>query len=124
MTKILSIDDSRAVHAFIRQCLAGLKVEITDAFNGKEGVVLATSKEKKFDLILLDWEMPELDGLGTLKAFKSASVQTPVIMLTSKNKTEEIAEILENGASEYIMKPFTADILIDKIETTLSLGIR
>lgn len=124
MLRILSIDDSKAVHAFIRQCLVGKKVALDDAFDGKEGIKFVIEEKRQFDLILLDWEMPEVDGLATLKAFVSNGVTSPIIMLTSKNKPEEIEQMLLNGASEYVMKPFTEDILVEKIESVVGSSIR
>lgn len=124
MLKILSIDDSKSVHAFIRQCLSGKKVTLEDAYDGKEGIKFVVEEKRQFDLILLDWEMPEVDGLTTLKTMVGANIKTPIVMLTSKNKPEEIGQMLDNGAVEYIMKPFTEDILVEKIEAVTGKEIR
>jgi two-component system chemotaxis response regulator CheY len=120
MVKILSIDDSRAVHAFLNQILAETGYEIVHAYNGTEGIQIACGVEK-FDLILLDWEMPGLTGPEVFIELRKKGVPTPVIMLTSKNEVHEIGEMLEKGASEYVMKPFTQEILIEKINTILGI---
>lgn len=120
MTKILSIDDSKAVHAFLNSCLKN--VEMTHAYDGNQGL-LCLQPESKVDLILLDWEMPNLDGIETLKRIRALPVTTPIIMLTSKNNPKEIETALKLGANEYVMKPFTPDILVEKIETVLGRSL-
>jgi len=72
-----------------------------------------------FDLILLDWEMPVKDGPTTFKELKTMGLKTPVFMLTSKNNPSDIIQMLEEGVTEYMMKPFTADIVREKITMTL-----
>ncbi len=111
--KILVIDDSRAVQAFVQTCLQGPTYELISAQHGKEALGLATSM--KPDLVLLDWEMPVMDGPTFLTEFRKLEPKTPVVMMTTKNDPSEIAEVLQLGANEYIMKPFTAEILKEKI---------
>ena len=113
--KILSIDDSRSVHAYIQQCLLNTECEISHAYNGEEGLRSLEGSED-VDLILLDWEMPVMTGPEVAASLKKMGNKIPVIMLTSKNAPEDISQMLELGVSEYVMKPFTPDILIDKIE--------
>lgn len=115
MFEILIVDDTKSVHAFVNVLLgksSGIKV--TSVFNGAEAIDILRS-EKKFDLILLDWEMPVLNGPDTLRKIKSMSVQSPVIMMTTKNSPEDIQKMLDQGVAEYLMKPFTIDILFEKI---------
>lgn len=120
MIRILSIDDSKAVHAFITTIFAPLPHELAHAYDGQEGLQLLQQKgESNFDLILLDWEMPKLTGIETLKQIRQLGFKLPVVMLTSKNAPEEIMNALALGASEYVMKPFTGDILKEKLETVL-----
>ena len=64
----------------------------------------------------MDWEMPVLNGLDTLSELKKKGVSIPVLIMTTKNSPEDIAQMLDRGASEYLMKPFTIDILFYKIE--------
>lgn len=119
---VLSIDDSKAVHAFLDVCLEGTKVKLTHVMNGKQG--LEEAEKNPFDLILLDWEMPEITGPEVLSRIRQRDSTTPIIMLTSKNEVEDIASMIQNGANEYIMKPFTAQIIIDKIESVLGKSAR
>ncbi len=118
MIKILVVDDSKSVHAFIRDCFSNFKISITQAFNGSQALeILAT--DLSFNLILLDWEMPVLTGPETLKRVKEKEIKIPIAMMTTRNAVEEVAQMIHAGASEYIMKPFTHDILIEKVEAVL-----
>ncbi len=122
MKKILIIDDSKAVHAFVKDCLKSCNYQIRDVFNGREALDLINTGEA-FDLILLDWEMPILDGPSTMDRMPK-SQKAPVLMMTTKNKPEEISMMLEKGVSEYILKPFTADIIVEKIQNAMSEGMK
>jgi DNA-binding response OmpR family regulator len=120
MIQILSIDDSKAVHAFLNGVFEKSPVQLSHAYDGQEGLsLLEESRGAGLDLILLDWEMPKLSGIETLAKIRQAGIQTPIIMLTSKNSPEEIGRALELGATEYVMKPFTRDILVAKVESVL-----
>jgi CheY-like chemotaxis protein len=114
----LCIDDSKAVHAFLHQCLEPFTQSVTDAFDGLEAVEIL-KKTQGFDLIFLDWEMPRLDGPGTFEEMKKMKINIPVLMLTSKNDPNDIVRMIEAGVSDYLLKPFTADIIESKIRTIL-----
>lgn len=114
MKKILVIDDSSSVHAFVKYCFHGFDVLIQSAYNGEEGLLFVKQEQANYDLILLDWEMPIKDGPSTLpEIMKYNSLQT-VLMMTSKSSEENISQMINMGASEYIMKPFTKDIILGK----------
>ena len=114
--KFLCVDDTKAVHAFIRALFAGLSHEIVAVYDGQQALdELAKSDFRGFDLVLLDWEMPVKNGLETLAEIRKKTNALPVIMVTSKNDMNDITKMLKTGANEYIMKPFTRDILFEKI---------
>jgi DNA-binding response OmpR family regulator len=129
VAKVLSIDDSRAVHAYLRDCFARSNVELGHAYSAQQGFDLllaahaASESELKYDLVFLDWEMPGMSGLEVLVKIREAGIGVPVIMVTSKNSTQDIAEVLAKGAQEYVMKPFTEDILFSKIEDVIGLKV-
>ena len=115
MFNILIIDDTRSVHAFVKSLLSQAQgITTTDAYNGEEALEILRNGTR-FDLILLDWEMPKLNGPDTLTRIQSMGVEAPAIMMTTKNAPEDITRMLEAGAKEYMMKPFTIDILFEKI---------
>lgn len=118
MKHILIIDDSKAVHAYVKNCFKTFDVKLTHVLNGQEALDLIKSGSTDFNLILLDWEMPIMDGPSTFDSLK-CKVTIPVIMMTTKNQPEDISFMLNKGVSEYVLKPFTQDILLDKIQNVL-----
>ncbi len=114
--KILTVDDARTVRTMVRNILEENGHEVHEA---EDGVVAMNLVAKQtFDLILLDWEMPEMDGLTFLTRFRQEEIspETKVVMLTSLNKMSNILKAMDAGADEYIMKPFTPDMVLDKIQ--------
>jgi two-component system chemotaxis response regulator CheY len=120
--RILSIDDSRAVHAYLTECLKQTGFQLEHAFGGGEGLRILAA-DRAFDLILLDWEMPDLTGPEVVAKIIEMKLQIPIIMLTSKNSTDDIVAMLSLGVSEYVMKPFTSDILFEKIESVKGVTV-
>lgn len=115
MFKILMIDDSKSVHAFVRSLLRERSdVSLTSVMHGQEALE-KLAVDSAFDLVLLDWEMPVMDGPETLRRLVALRLKAPVIMMTTKSAPNEIQAMLEAGAAEYIMKPFTVDILLEKM---------
>lgn len=117
--KILCIDDSKSIHAFLEECLVPITETIEHVYNGQEAVDKLKTNLNAFDIIILDWEMPVKDGPTTFKELSSLGLKTPVFMLTSKNNPADIMLMIEAGVTEYMMKPFTADIIIEKIQQIL-----
>ncbi|MBU6153808.1 MAG: response regulator [Bdellovibrionales bacterium] len=116
MFKVLIVDDTKSVHAFVKNLLLKSKeVEVTSVHNGAEAVELLKENDQ-FDLILLDWEMPVLNGPETFLAIKGMGLRIPTIMMTTKNDPEDIQKMFSAGIDEYLMKPFTIDILFQKME--------
>jgi len=118
--KFLLIDDSRSVHAFLRQILEPMSKEIHDCMDGLQGVEHLKNNQN-YDLIFLDWEMPVMDGPTAFDEMKKMKLKVPVVMLTSKNDPMEIMKMIEAGVVEYLLKPFTADIIESKVKSILEL---
>lgn len=118
---ILSIDDSKAVHAYLDTCFSN-KYELVHVFSAIEGIELIKSNPEKFSLILLDWEMPVMSGPEALVKIRESGNLVPIIMVTTKNDPSEIADMLNKGATEYVMKPFTPDIIVEKVESIIFSG--
>ncbi len=118
--KILSIDDSKAVHAFLDRTLTGTNHVLVHAMCGKDGLSKLAEVNSGIQIVLLDWEMPDLTGPEVLAEIRKSGNQVPVIMMTSKNDPEDIMKMIQAGASEYIMKPFTPDVVLEKIESVLA----
>lgn len=113
--QVLLVDDTRSVHAFVKSLLSKApEVEVTSVYNGKEAVEILKSG-KRFDAMFLDWEMPILNGPDAFQEMKKIGCTPPTVMMTTKNSPDDIRRMLEQGVSEYMMKPFTIDILFEKL---------
>lgn len=118
MKSILLVDDSRAVRLAARKMIAPLGFQILEAGDGEEALRVARANET-LDAVLLDWNMPVMDGLAFLKALRAEprATQPRVVMCTTENDMPHILSALQSGANEYIMKPFTDEIVREKLTT-------
>lgn len=119
--KIMIVDDSMTMRKIIKQILTA---EGFDRFIEAEDGNDALNKLRlndDVDLILTDWNMPQMDGMTFLKAVKSTDAfkNIPVAMITTESAKEEIIEALKVGAKDYIVKPFKPDIVRDKVKKIL-----
>ena len=112
----LVVDDSRVIRRVATSILKELGFKVAEAEHGLEAIHFCEHKIP--DVILLDWNMPEMDGLNCLHTLQAMKL-TPkpvVIMCTTENSLAKIQEALESGADEYIMKPYDSDVLAGKLE--------
>ena len=114
MRKVLIVDDTRTVHMFIRSITKGEPLDFIDAYNGEEALGVLT--QEKPDLVLLDWEMPVMNGPETITKIVELYPSLPVVMMTTRNSHEDISSMMAAGAREYLMKPFTKELLLEKIQ--------
>lgn len=114
--KVMVVDDSRQIRGHVSRTLKEFGHATFEAEHGQD--CLDQLKQELVDVILLDWNMPVMDGLQTLEAIKSDSnlSEIKVLMMTTENRQEKISLALERGADEYMMKPLTKDILREKLE--------
>jgi two-component system, chemotaxis family, chemotaxis protein CheY len=117
--RILVVEDSLFLQKVTQEYLAKLNYQSVVAANGQLALDLLVS-DKSFSYILLDWEMPVMDGITFLENYKNTGIIIPVIMMTTVNKPEKIMQALSLGAQEYIMKPFSIDILDEKIKRVVA----
>ena len=117
MKTLLLVDDSRAVRLAERRIVNSLGMNILEAENGQEALTLLQRTPHGVDAILLDWNMPVMDGVTFLRALRGNArmAQPTVLMCTTENDMAHIAEALLAGADEYIMKPFTEEIVREKL---------
>lgn len=116
--KILLIDDSRTMRNIQKNALAELgHTDVTEACDGQDA--LSKVKALSPDLILLDWNMPVMDGMTFLKAFRTDNKATPVIMVTTEAEKTRVVEAIKAGVNNYVVKPFTTDQLKERINQTM-----
>ena len=118
MSKILVVDDSRTIRTIIRRILIELGYEVCEAGNGVEALRVIEAEGAAVKLVLADWNMPEMNGLEMLKQLRRnpALSALKVVMVTTEAELGHMVSALEAGANEYVMKPFTKDILRQKLE--------
>ncbi|MCC6751791.1 MAG: response regulator [Deltaproteobacteria bacterium] len=119
MTRVLTVDDSRAIRSIVSKQVAGMGLEVDEAEHGVEGLEKLVAGG--VDLVVLDVTMPELDGPGMLRAMRERGDKTPVLMLTSESKRSIIADCMKLGIEDYIVKPFKPEELTLKISRVLNL---
>jgi two-component system chemotaxis response regulator CheY len=114
--RVLVVDDSRAMRSILRRHLSELSVEVDEAGTAREAL-FALGKEPRPDLVLLDWNMPEMNGLECLRRIRAdeATAAVPVMMVTTESELAQVALALEAGANEYLMKPFDRQGLLEKL---------
>jgi two-component system chemotaxis response regulator CheY len=114
--RALVIDDSRAMRRIVGSILAGFGYEVRDAGHGREGLDVLNEGWLP-DLVTVDWNMPVMDGLQFVAAVRSnpAWRSLTLMMVTSESEHTQIVRALAAGAHEYVIKPFTADAIRDKL---------
>ena len=118
--KVLLIDDSRTMRNIQKNVLKTFcEHECVEAGDGVEGLAAVAANPAGFDLILVDWNMPNLDGLSFVKKFRETNKSTPVIMVTTEAEKTRIIDAIKAGVNNYVVKPFTPDSLLERIKQTL-----
>lgn len=120
--KIITVDDSSTMRRIIKNTLIKIGFSnILEAANGIEALeVLA---QNNVDLIITDWNMPEMDGLTFVKTLRAKDQykEIPILMVTTEAAKEDILTALRSGVNNYVVKPFTPDILQDKVFKLLGI---
>ena len=119
--KILTVDDSRMIRTLVRKYLSKLGLQIVEAADGQAG--LEAAKAESPDLIILDVNMPIMDGPDMLRALRSDSETKPmkVLMLTAESSEKLVLELIKLGISDYIVKPFEEELLVKKVAKILQI---
>jgi DNA-binding response OmpR family regulator len=111
---ILIVEDELGIVQFLQQGLEEEGYRITAANDGLKGFEL--TQNHQFDLILLDWMLPKINGLDLCKAIRIKDQNTPIIFLTAKDTVQETVKGLRAGANDYIKKPFSFEELVERIK--------
>lgn len=114
--RALVIDDSRAVRAFIRPILNEMGFEVCEAGNGQEGLE-RLREYPETGIVLVDWNMPIMDGLQFIQVVRAdpAYRGLRIVMVTTETESEQMNRAMAAGADEYVMKPFSKEVLVAKL---------
>ena len=117
MQKALIIDDSRAIRRILGSVVRELGFEVSEAENGRVGLETLINMEPPAEVVLVDWNMPEMNGLEFVNQVRADGRWRGVklMMVTSETEAEQVVKALTAGADEYVMKPFTKEVLHDKM---------
>lgn len=116
--QVLVAEDSPLVSKILTQTLSRMENTVVDAvFDGT--TASDHLAQKAYDLVLLDWKMPRKDGIDILKEIRESGNEVPVIMVTADSDKENILMAIKAGANDYIIKPFTPAMVIEKIRAIL-----
>ena len=117
--RILIVEDETSIANFVRDGLEeeGFSVDIAD--NGKKGLQLALDNIAEYDVILLDWMLPGLNGIEICRAIRKENKSVPIIFLTAKDTVDDAVFGLESGANDYIRKPFSFEELLARIRVLM-----
>lgn len=115
--RILLVDDDRALVELLTKTLSQQSYAIDVATDGEQGWIYGSTYS--YDLIILDWYLPELDGIQLCQRFRAHNYDTPIILLTSRNGSQNKIKGLDAGADDYICKPFDVEELTARIRALL-----
>jgi len=116
MKRALIVDDSRTMRMILKKYLLALGFEVQEAGNGLEGLA-ALGEAGPVDVCLVDWNMPGMNGLEFVRSVRSQPEYAGIriMMVTSETDMQRMLQALEAGADEYVMKPFTKEVIEDKL---------
>jgi two-component system chemotaxis response regulator CheY len=114
--RALVIDDSRTVRVIIGNILRGMSMDVVEAGDGGAGLE-QLRRTPDVELVLVDWNMPGMNGLDFIRAVRAQRAYDGVriLMVTTETESEQVARALAAGANEYLMKPFTREVLVAKL---------
>lgn len=116
MQQALVIDDSRAVRMLVGNILREQGFEVHDAAHGQQGLE-RLQENPDISLVLVDWNMPVMDGLEFIQSVRRVPAWNAVrlVMVTTETESEQVERAMRAGANEYVMKPFTSEVLVAKL---------
>src|SRR5271156_302897 len=119
--QVLVVEDERRMAELLRQGLEEEGHSVILAGNGREGLAMAESHS--FDAIVLDVMLPGLDGFSVARKLRAARNQTPILMLTARDAIHDIVEGLNLGADDYLVKPFSFEVLLARLRAVSRRGV-
>jgi two-component system chemotaxis response regulator CheY len=118
--RILLVDDSAPIRAIQKKVLAALgDVEFTESADGMDALRLFATRQEPFDLVLIDFDMPQVDGNALARRFRQLDPAIPVVMCTVEAGRQRVLDAIKAGVNNYLIKPFTPEALLERVRQTL-----
>ncbi len=119
--KVLLVDDSRTMRIMEKRMLSTLPdIQFAEAVDGVEALSVIAAEPGGFDVILIDWNMPNMDGITLVQKIREKDKKTALIMATTEGEKNHVMDAIRAGVNNYIVKPFAAASLIEKFSATLA----
>lgn len=119
--RVMVIDDSKTMRGILRAVLASMgHTDVCEAGDGQDA--LSRAGAFRPELILVDWNMPIVNGLTFVRTFRQTNTSTPIIMVTVESDRSRVLEAIRAGVNAYVVKPFTPELLARRIRETLERG--
>jgi len=117
--RALVVDDSAVMRKVLIGALARVDIaDVDQAGDGQEAVTAVAAQD--YDLVLMDWNMPNMLGIDAVKEIRAKGKTVPIIMVTTEAEKGRVVEALKAGANNYVIKPFKPDAIIGKIKEVLA----
>lgn len=117
--KILLVDDSKTMRNIQKRVLEPMGATFCEADDGIEALKTIAANPSGFDMILIDWNMPNMDGITLVGRIRETDKKTPLIMVTTEAEKQRIVDAIKAGVNNYVLKPFTPPALAEKVTQTL-----
>jgi two-component system OmpR family response regulator len=118
--RCLVIEDDAQLRAYLEKGLREAGHTVDTASNGRDGLFLATTE--RYDAMVIDWMLPEVDGMRVLHALRASDNTTPVLMLSARSQVDDRVRGLRSGANDYLVKPFAFEELLARLEILAGRG--
>jgi two-component system chemotaxis response regulator CheY len=119
--KILLVDDSRTMRNIEKKVLSALPgVEFGEAGDGVEALAVIAATPGGFNLMMVDWNMPNMDGITLVRKIRETDKKTILIMATTEAEKGRVLEAIRAGVNNYVVKPFTPEGLLEKVNATIA----
>jgi two-component system, chemotaxis family, chemotaxis protein CheY len=120
--KCLLVDDSKTMRTIQRRILSTAmpEMEFQEAGDGVEALAVIAATPGGFTMMMVDWNMPNMDGITLVKKVRETDKRTMIIMATTESEKTNVLEALKAGVNNYVVKPFTPESLLERVKQTLS----
>lgn len=119
--KVLVVDDSAIMRKVIISALLAMNITEENIFQAEDGVqAVKAASENHYSVILMDWNMPNMLGIDAVKAIREQGNKTPILMITTEGEKSNVVKAIQAGANHYLVKPFNAGELRDRLLQLIS----